>query len=182
MGLLGENNLEIKSGRTRQNPDSSAPPSPGRPGACSLSDIPVPVPSLSCSQTTWTFSSTPALPVLFPPPATLLPHHCVSQLIPALFRLILNVTSSKEPSLKPQDWVDVLKCSFYYYSGTMMPTDQETVANENIVCYSSQEEGSRTRWRSTPVNQEAEGERRTHEQEPSLWFLREGSGEQGEQA
>ena len=63
-----------------------------------------------------------------------------------------------------------------------MPTDQETVANENIVCYSSQEEGSRTRWRSTPVNQEAEGERRTHEQEPSLWFLREGSGEQGEQA
>ena len=143
MGLLGENNLEIKSGRTRQNPDSSAPPSPGRPGPCSLSDVPVPVPSLSCSQMTWTFSATPALQVLFPPPATSLPHHCVSQLIPALFSLILNVTSSKEPSLKPQDWVDVLKCSFYYYSGTMRPTDQETVATENIVCYSSQEEGAR---------------------------------------
>lgn len=34
----------------------------------------------------------------------------------------------------------VFKCRFYYYSGVVRPTDQETRAIEKTVCYNSQEE------------------------------------------
>lgn len=30
----------------------------------------------------------------------------------------------------------VLKCSFYYYSGMLRPTDNEMIVIENTVCYS----------------------------------------------
>ena len=34
-------------------------------------------------------------------------------------------------------WVlDNFKCKFYYFSGMMRPTDQETTGIEKIVCYS----------------------------------------------
>ena len=65
-----------------------------------------------------------------------LAHHPITQLIHNALALILDVTSYKELSLKPQDWVGVLKCGFYYNSGRMKPTDEETIATENIVCYS----------------------------------------------
>lgn len=103
----GKSKLEIKTGRTRQNPDSSAPPSPGGSVPCSPSGLLSQVPTLSCrlrGHSSLQPSICCSLHLGHPP----LAHHRISQLIHTPLALILDITSYRELSLKPQDWVGVL--------------------------------------------------------------------------
>lgn len=70
----------------------------------------------------------------------------------------------------------LLKCRFYYYSGKVRPTDQETTANEEITGYShfSRERGMLPyvgARESQYMVQEAERVRGKHRQRAVLWFL-----------
>lgn len=109
-GLLGtgKHNLEIKE--------------------AGLDKAPSPIPTLLCNEMHGHFFR--RSPTLYQG-HLLPPHHLVSQLRPTPSSLFVDVTPSKEPSLNPQAWVSVFKCGFYYYSGMIRSTGQETSGIED---------------------------------------------------
>lgn len=83
-------------------------------------------------------------------------------------------------------WAAAFKCRFYYYLGLAKPIDQETIVIEKIVGYSQFPRGGDRTCQRWVAYGEAHGfvrrpkGRGNCEQEPLLWFPREGTGEVGE--